>query len=141
MSHSLSFKILIYPEKAWLRSQIQPIAPAPLIHSAPEYSPQNASAAVAALYTQADRILGGDRQNCGRGSVGRGPDLYRSGQSPGEGGPLVPEPVSSDDLWAEVDAARESGELAKAIAQNRNVYQCSPDMPGYLQAIYPDGTR
>jgi len=55
--------------------------------------------------------------------------------------PLIPEPVSSDDLWAEVDAARESGELAKAIAHNRTVYQCSPDKPGYLQAIYPDGTR
>ncbi len=55
--------------------------------------------------------------------------------------PLVPEPVSSDDLWAEVDAARDSGELARAIANNRVVYQRSPDKPGYLQAIHPDGTR
>ena len=55
--------------------------------------------------------------------------------------PLVPEPVSSDDLWAEVDAARDSGELAKAIAHSRTVYQCSIDPPGYLEAIHPDGTR
>lgn len=55
--------------------------------------------------------------------------------------PLVPDSVSSDDLWAEVDAARESGELAKAISHHRTVYQCSPDKPGYLQAIHPDGTR
>jgi len=55
--------------------------------------------------------------------------------------PLVPEPVSSDDLWAEVDAARDSGELARAIANNRVVYQRSPDKPGYLQAIHPDSTR
>jgi hypothetical protein len=55
--------------------------------------------------------------------------------------PLVSEPVSSDDLWAEVDAARASGELAKSIANNRVVYQRSPGKPGYLQAIHPDGTR
>jgi hypothetical protein len=55
--------------------------------------------------------------------------------------PLVPEPVPSDDLWAEVEAARDSGELARTIANNRVVYQRSPDKPGYLQAIYPDGTR
>ncbi len=55
--------------------------------------------------------------------------------------PLVPEPVSSDDLWAEVDAARESGELAKAIAHNRTVYQRSTENPGHLEAIHPDGTR
>lgn len=55
--------------------------------------------------------------------------------------PLVPEPVSSDDLWAEVDVARDSGELAKTIAHSRTVYQCSIDPPGYLEAIHPDGTR
>lgn len=55
--------------------------------------------------------------------------------------PLVPEPVSGDELWAEVDAARDSGELAKTIAHSRTVYQCSIENPGFLEAIHPDGTR
>jgi len=55
--------------------------------------------------------------------------------------PVVPEPVSSDELWAEVDQARESGELGQSIARGRTVYQSSAEKPGYLEAIHPDGTR
>ncbi|AKV97649.1 MULTISPECIES: hypothetical protein [Marinobacter] len=55
--------------------------------------------------------------------------------------PVVAESVSSDDLWAEVDQARESGNLGRSIARGRTVYQASGEKPGYLEAIYPDGTR
>jgi len=55
--------------------------------------------------------------------------------------PVVAEPLTSEDLWAEVDQARESGELSRSIARGRVVYQASDDKPGYLQAIHPDGTR
>ena len=55
--------------------------------------------------------------------------------------PVVAEPLASEDLWAEVDQARESGELSRSIAQGRVVYQASDDKAGYLEAIYPDGTR
>lgn len=55
--------------------------------------------------------------------------------------PVVAEPLGSEDLWAEVDQARESGELSRSIARGRVVYQASEDKPGYLQAIHPDGSR
>jgi len=55
--------------------------------------------------------------------------------------PVVPEAVTSDDLWAEVDQARESGELSRSIARGRTVYQAAVDKPGYLEAIYPGGMR
>ena len=55
--------------------------------------------------------------------------------------PVVAESVSSDELWAEVDAARGSGELERSISRGRTVYQASGDKPGYLEAIYPDGSR
>lgn len=55
--------------------------------------------------------------------------------------PVVAEPLTSEDLWAEVDQARKSGELSRAIAGGRVVYQASDEKPGYLQAIHPDGTR
>lgn len=55
--------------------------------------------------------------------------------------PVVAESVSSDDLWAEVDRARESGDLGRSIARGRTVYQASGDKPGFLEAVYPDGTR
>jgi len=40
-----------------------------------------------------------------------------------------------------VDQARESGELSRSIARGRTVYQASGDKPGYLEAVYPDGSR
>ena len=55
--------------------------------------------------------------------------------------PVVPETVTSDDLWAEVNQARDSGELGRSIARGRTVYQAAADKPGYLEAIYPDGLR
>lgn len=55
--------------------------------------------------------------------------------------PVVPEAVTSDDLWAEVDQARESGELSRSIARGQTVYQAAVDKPGYLEAIYPSGVR
>ncbi|MCG7201565.1 ParD-like family protein [Marinobacter pelagius] len=55
--------------------------------------------------------------------------------------PVVAESVNSDELWAEVDEARESGELGRSIARGRTVYQASTEKPGYLEAIRPDGTR
>ncbi|MFW5824755.1 MAG: TA system antitoxin ParD family protein [Marinobacter sp.] len=55
--------------------------------------------------------------------------------------PVMPEPVSSDDIWAEVEADRESGELSRHIARDRIVYQASERRPGYLEAIYPDGQK
>ena len=55
--------------------------------------------------------------------------------------PVVPETVTSDDLWAEVNQARDSGELSRSIARGRTVYQTAADKPGYLEAIYPDGMR
>lgn len=48
---------------------------------------------------------------------------------------------ASDDIWADVDAARESGSLSERIRQDRVVYQASTEHPGYLEAIAPDGTR
>lgn len=55
--------------------------------------------------------------------------------------PVQSETLASDELWAEVDRARASGELARSIARGRTVYQASPTKPGYLEAVYPDGTR
>jgi hypothetical protein len=55
--------------------------------------------------------------------------------------PVVPESLTSDDLWAEVDQVRSSGELSRSIARGRRVYQASTDKPGYLEAISPDGSR
>ncbi|SOB76106.1 ParD-like antitoxin of type II toxin-antitoxin system [Marinobacter sp. LV10R510-11A] len=55
--------------------------------------------------------------------------------------PVVPEPVTSDDLWAEVGQARETGELSRSIARGQTVYQAAADKPGYLEAIYPSGIR
>lgn len=55
--------------------------------------------------------------------------------------PVSAEPVPSDDVWAEVDQARESGELSRTLARGRTVYQASDSKPGYLEAIYPDGSR
>jgi len=55
--------------------------------------------------------------------------------------PVHPEALSSDDLWAEVEADRETGALSQHIARGRIVYQASERRPGYLEAIYPDGQR
>lgn len=55
--------------------------------------------------------------------------------------PVTPESVSGDDIWAEVEADRESGELSRHIARDRIVYQASESRPGYLEAIYPDGQK
>lgn len=55
--------------------------------------------------------------------------------------PVVAESLTSDDLWAEVDQARESGDLGRAIGRGRTVYQASGNKPGYLEAIYADGSR
>lgn len=55
--------------------------------------------------------------------------------------PVYPEALSSDDLWAEVEADRETGALSQHIARGRIVYQASERRPGYLEAIYPDGQR
>ncbi|MFC4258987.1 hypothetical protein ACFOZ5_08100 [Marinobacter lacisalsi] len=55
--------------------------------------------------------------------------------------PVTPGPVSGDDIWAEVEADRESGELSRHIARDRIVYQASENRPGYLEAIYPDGQK
>lgn len=55
--------------------------------------------------------------------------------------PVVAEAVSSDDLWTEVDQARDSGRLSQSIARGRTVYQASAKKPGFLEAIYPDGAR
>ncbi|GGE80151.1 hypothetical protein GCM10011533_35730 [Streptosporangium jomthongense] len=55
--------------------------------------------------------------------------------------PVIAETVTSDDLWTEVDQARDSGELSRSIARGRTVYQAAADKPGYLEAVYPDGTR
>lgn len=55
--------------------------------------------------------------------------------------PVVPDAITSDDLWVEVGQARDSGELSRSIARGRTVYQAAADKPGYLEAIYPDGKR
>ncbi|MGM0570080.1 TA system antitoxin ParD family protein [Marinobacter sp.] len=55
--------------------------------------------------------------------------------------PVLPEPATSDDIWADVEADRESGELSRHIASGRIVYQASERRPGYLEAIYPDGQK
>lgn len=55
--------------------------------------------------------------------------------------PVLPEPVTGDDIWAEVEADRESGSLSRHITSGRIVYQASERRPGYLEAIYPDGQR
>ncbi|TDT40369.1 ParD-like antitoxin of type II ParDE toxin-antitoxin system [Halospina denitrificans] len=48
---------------------------------------------------------------------------------------------ATDDIWADVEAARETGSLSESIRQDRVVYQASMEHPGYLEAIEPDGTR
>lgn len=55
--------------------------------------------------------------------------------------PVNAGPVSSDELWAEVDQVRESGELSRSLGRGRTVYQASSTKPGYLEAVYPDGSR
>lgn len=55
--------------------------------------------------------------------------------------PVTPEPLSTDELWAEVEQSRASGELSNSLARERTVYQASPSRPGYLEAIFADGTR
>ena len=55
--------------------------------------------------------------------------------------PVVADSISSDELWAEVDQSRESGDLGRSIGRGRTVYQASGEKPGYLEAIYPDGSR
>ncbi|MEX0604407.1 MAG: hypothetical protein WD623_02000 [Marinobacter sp.] len=50
-------------------------------------------------------------------------------------------PLDSDSLWAEVDQARDSGQLGKSIKRNRTVYQASSTHDGYLEALYPNGSR
>lgn len=54
--------------------------------------------------------------------------------------PTVAMPAT-DDIWAEVETARESGSLSERIRQDRVLYQASTEHPGYLEAIEPDGTR
>jgi hypothetical protein len=54
---------------------------------------------------------------------------------------VTPEPVTSDELWAEVEQARSGGELGRSIGRGRTVYQSATEKPGYLEAIYPDGSR
>lgn len=55
--------------------------------------------------------------------------------------PVTPQPLDSDELWADVDAARDSGELQRAISRDRIVYQASETHSGCLDAIYPDGQK
>ncbi|MDX1589013.1 MAG: hypothetical protein R3296_08750 [Oleiphilaceae bacterium] len=50
-------------------------------------------------------------------------------------------PPATDQLWDQVDSARESGTLSQQIRQDRVVYQASTRHPGYLEALHPDGTR
>lgn len=54
---------------------------------------------------------------------------------------VEPEPLESENLWAEVDQARDSGKLGKDIKRNRTVYQASTTHAGYLEALYPNGSR
>ncbi|WP_152207299.1 TA system antitoxin ParD family protein [Marinobacter changyiensis] len=54
---------------------------------------------------------------------------------------VEPEPLESENLWAEVDQARDSGRLGKDIKRNRTVYQASTTHAGYLEALYPNGSR
>ena len=49
--------------------------------------------------------------------------------------------MTIDELWAEVEESRSSGELGRSISRGGTVYQSSVDKPGYLEAIYPDGSR
>ena len=55
--------------------------------------------------------------------------------------PVVADSISSDELWAEVDQSRESGDLGRSIGRGRTVYQASGEKPGFLETIYPDGSR
>ena len=54
---------------------------------------------------------------------------------------VEPKPLTSDNLWAEVDCARDSGKLGKDLKRNRTVYQASATHAGYLEALYPNGSR
>lgn len=54
---------------------------------------------------------------------------------------VTPAPVTSDDIWAEVDAVRESGELSRTLARGRTLYQASTEHPGYLEALHPSGQK
>ncbi len=55
--------------------------------------------------------------------------------------PVTADAVTGDEIWADVDAERESGELSRHITRNRIVYQASENRRGYLDAIYPDGQK
>ncbi|OEY67535.1 TA system antitoxin ParD family protein [Marinobacter sp. X15-166B] len=54
---------------------------------------------------------------------------------------VTPAPVTSEDIWAEVDAVRESGELSRTLARGRTLYQASTEHPGYLEALHPGGQK
>lgn len=50
-------------------------------------------------------------------------------------------PPDSEAVWQAVARASESGQLAHTLQQARVVYQASAAHPGYLEALYPDGSR
>jgi hypothetical protein len=50
-------------------------------------------------------------------------------------------PPDSAAIWETVEQARDSGKLARDLQQDRVVYQASSEHPGYLEALYPDGSR
>jgi len=50
-------------------------------------------------------------------------------------------PLDPDTVFAAVDQARESGQLAHTVSQASIQYQASPSHPGLLEQINPDGSR
>jgi hypothetical protein len=50
-------------------------------------------------------------------------------------------PPDSEAIWQAVAQASESGQLAQKLQQDRVLYQASVAHPGYLEALYPDGSR
>ncbi len=55
--------------------------------------------------------------------------------------PIQGTPVSSQDVFAALDADRRSGSLATAVTTAAERYQASRQHPGLLERIGPDGSR
>lgn len=49
------------------------------------------------------------------------------------------DPISSDEVWEDVENDRRRGTMAEATNQGQVSYQASNEHPGWLEAVYPDG--
>lgn len=55
--------------------------------------------------------------------------------------PIQSMPVAADDVFANLDAMRDSGALSASVSSAKLRYQASTAAPGLLEQIHSDGTR